>query len=217
MRKVFVGLIRFLVHCLLRIEIRGVENIPPRGGALVAANHPSLADGILLYLASPRPLRFLVGAEVCKGPVAWLVRWFRAIPVDRRGGDNGRALAQAREALTQGEVIGIFPEGKLNGGGPLHPFKKGVAVLALTTGVPVVPCGFVGTEKVLPKGSSWPRAAEVEIFFGPTIAALPERSQVPDRELDQWLDNLHTKVSALAGMETGLAKRKRGWLASLHP
>lgn len=136
-----------LVRLLFRIEVSGTEHLPKSGGCLVASNHLSLADGVILAAVLPRRTKFMVFKAYCDMPIvghglhAWGV-----IPVDARMG--ARNLLAAVETATAeakaGGVVGIFPEGKLSRSGVLDSFKPGIERIAANAGVPIVPCAISG-------------------------------------------------------------------------
>jgi 1-acyl-sn-glycerol-3-phosphate acyltransferase len=155
----------------LRIRIEGAENAPISGGVLLAANHVSFLDSLVLMYSLPRQV-------TCLGKVEYLSSWhtrqlFPAagmIPVDRSGRGVARSLGVAADRLRSGEIVGIFPEGTRSRDGSLHRGHSGVAHLALRSGAPIVPVGIVGTDAALPIGSSRPRrGAVITIRFGSPI------------------------------------------------
>lgn len=184
-------LLRPLVFAWLRPRLEGLRRIPESGAALLAGAHPSVLDGLVLGLASPRPVRFLVAGELFRHPlIGAVLRWAGCIPVDRSGGRNGDALAAARQALRQGEVVGIFPEGRTNAGGPLLDLRPGVALLALGTGAPVVPFGMAGTERSLPPGGRL-HPGPVALCFGrPLDLGREPRDPIPAPRLEEALQRL---------------------------
>ena len=139
-----------------RIRRIGSQHIPRRGPVLLAVNHVSLLDPlIVLWLGecTRRKIRFLAMAELWKNPV---LRFFldgtRQIPVARASLDAVTSLRPAEEALAAGECVCIFPEGVISDDLELTPGKTGVARLAQTTGVPVTPVALWGTQRVHAKG-----------------------------------------------------------------
>lgn len=114
--------------------------LPDSGGALVASNHISGLDPFLLIASSPRPLRFLIAREQYERfGLSWLFRLAGCIPVDREGRPE-RALREALNALEQGEVVAVFPHGKIHlDSDPPRKLKGGVARLAHRTGSPIFP------------------------------------------------------------------------------
>lgn len=128
--------------------------VPEEGPALVAANHVSGLDPLLLLASSPRPLRFLIAREEYERPgLSWLFRAVGCIPVDRSARPE-QALRAALRALTAGEVVALFPHGRIHlDGAPLRPLKPGVVWLAQRAGCPVLPArieGVRGEGRVLP-------------------------------------------------------------------
>jgi 1-acyl-sn-glycerol-3-phosphate acyltransferase len=169
-----------------RMRVEGREHIPPTGPLVVASNHLSFVDSMVIAIASGRNVHFLAKAEYFtgRGPRGRLVAWFNratgTIPVDR---SDPRAAAEslrlAEEVLSAGEPFGIYPEGTRSPDGRLHRGRTGVARLAVTTGAPVVPCAVIGTDRVQPPGSNVFRPAKVVVRFGPPIdvAVLAESHQ----------------------------------------
>lgn len=163
----------FLVAAFNRMWFRlRVEGRPPSTGAFVlAANHGSYVDPVVLGSALRRRVAFLMTEVVWRQPgVHWFCRWNRAIPVAVRGG-NRDALRAARSVLQQGRVVGIFPEGGLSRDGRPMLGNAGAVSLVLTEGVPIVPVGIVGAAAAMPPGSSWPRPRRITIRFGAPITA----------------------------------------------
>jgi len=147
-----------------------VEGAPPENGAYVlAANHGSYLDPIVLGAAIRRRIAFLMTEVVWRRPaMQWFYRWNRAIPVATRGG-NRDALRAARAVLQQGRVVGIFPEGGLSRDGLPMLGNPGAMSLVLDDGVPIVPVGIVGASVALPPGARWPRPRRITIRFGEPI------------------------------------------------
>lgn len=138
------GLNRILCRRFHRLN-HDVLNLPAAGGVLVASNHVSGLDPLLLLAASPRPLRFLIAREQYE---RWWLRWlFRAvgcIPVERTRNPRA-ALYAAREALERGEVVALFPHGRIHlDHHPPTPLKRGIVLLARMTGAPILPVRVEG-------------------------------------------------------------------------
>ena len=165
----FWGVTGLLLRFWFRLRIEGR---PPAAGAYVlAANHTSFVDPIVLGAAVRRRIAYLMTEVVYRQPgVRWFCRWNRAIPLSTRGG-NRDALRAARDVLQQGRVVGIFPEGGLSRDGLLLLGSPGAVSLVLNAGVPIVPVGIVGANLALPPGKSWPRCRRVTVRFGAPIHA----------------------------------------------
>jgi 1-acyl-sn-glycerol-3-phosphate acyltransferase len=150
-----------------RLRREGIENIPADGPVIVAGNHVSYLDPAVLGSACPRPVRFLISAQVWQHrSMNWFYRGMRSIPVDRSGGPTRAAIRAALAALEDGEVVGIFPEGGRTKPGHVDPALIGVGLIARLSGVPVIPVGIVGTERSMPVGAGFPRPAKVVVRFG---------------------------------------------------
>jgi 1-acyl-sn-glycerol-3-phosphate acyltransferase len=127
-------LLRFMAfvvsRCIYRFRITGDENIPTRGAALLACNHVSLVDPVLLMSASPRPICFVMDHRIFRMPVLGsLFRLAKAIPIAPRAEDPGlydAAFAAASKVLREGDLLAIFPEGGLTRNGELQVFKGGL-------------------------------------------------------------------------------------------
>ncbi|WP_424214956.1 lysophospholipid acyltransferase family protein [Streptomyces sp. BI20] len=163
-----------LLRLLFRPRIEGLEHVPASGAAIVAGNHLSFADHFLMPAILPRRITFLAKAEYFTGPGVkgrLTASFFRAagqIPVDRSGRAAGQAaLREGLGVLARGELLGIYPEGTRSHDGRLYKGKVGVAAMALTAGVVVVPCAMVGTFELQPPGRRLPRLGRrVTIRFG---------------------------------------------------
>jgi 1-acyl-sn-glycerol-3-phosphate acyltransferase len=145
-----------IFRLLWRVDVEGREHIPKHGAVVLAPNHVSFCDSLFVPLVLRRRVTFVAKAEYFD---SWKTSWFfRAagqIPMRRDGGSaSERALATAREVLTSGGILGIYPEGTRSPDGRLYRGHTGVARLALGCGVPVVPVGLVGTTDVQPRGSN---------------------------------------------------------------
>jgi 1-acyl-sn-glycerol-3-phosphate acyltransferase len=140
-------LLRFIAWVLTRLiyrfEVRGEQNIPTQGAAILVCNHVSFIDAVLLMAASPRPIRFIMDHQIFKIPVlGFLFKLAKAIPIASVRADPAtyeQAFAQARRVLSEGELLCIFPEGGITHNGELGEFKGGVMKLLETHPVPVVP------------------------------------------------------------------------------
>lgn len=153
-----------------RLESRGREHVPRRGPVLLVANHSSALDPPLVGGACPRQLSFLAKAELFDIPVfGRLIRALNARPLRREGADAA-ALRTALRLLGEGAALLVFPEGTRGPEGTLREPKPGAAMLAVLSGVPVVPVFISGTGRALPRGARLPRPAKVKVTFGPPVA-----------------------------------------------
>ena len=196
-----------IFHLLFRVRIEGREHVPSSGPAVVAANHQSFCDSLVIPLVVRRRVTFLAKAEYFDAKrTAWLFRALGQIPIHRQGGDaSARALATAREVLGQGNLISLYPEGTRSIDGNVHRGRTGVARLALECGVPVVPVGISGTDRIQPVGSRWFRPFKsVRVSFGPPMTfespALvdAETGRTSNELLRRFTDELMAEIARLA-------------------
>ncbi|MEY3999747.1 MAG: hypothetical protein RLZZ626_102 [Actinomycetota bacterium] len=162
-----------LLRLLFRPWVRGMENIPTNGAAILASNHLSFSDSIFLPLQSRRPVVFLAKSEYFtgKGLKGALTRWFfkgtGQLPIDRSGGKASEAsLNTGLQVLASGQVLGIYPEGTRSPDGRLYRGRTGIARMVLEAKVPVIPVAMIDTEKVQPIGRKLPRIRRVGIIVG---------------------------------------------------
>jgi 1-acyl-sn-glycerol-3-phosphate acyltransferase len=138
----------------LKFDIRGTENVPRKGGALLVSNHIGYLDFVfcgLTTLPSKRLVRFMAKESVFRHKVSGpLMRAMKHIPVDRSEGMH--AYAHALDALRGGEIIGVFPEATISQSFTLKSFKSGAARLAMEAGVPLLPMALWGTQRLWTKG-----------------------------------------------------------------
>ncbi|MFY9341953.1 MAG: lysophospholipid acyltransferase family protein [Planctomycetota bacterium] len=144
---------------------------PPPGPCVLAANHTSFLDPLVLGAVAPRRLVYLMTEVVWRSRgFHWFYRWQRAIPLSVRGG-NREALRAAREVLQQGRTLGIFPEGGLSRDGLPMLGNPGVVALVLHANAPVVPVGILGAHDAMPPGAAFPRPRPITVRFGQPIPA----------------------------------------------
>ena len=174
--------IRIVVGAMCHARLIGGERIPLRGAAIVAANHTSLADPVVLQAYLPRRLTFLM---TDKFHHIAAVRWFArvwCVVVVKRAGVNRDAMRGAIDALARGEAVGIFPEGGLSRDGKVHDALPGIALLAQRTGVPVVSVGLAGIERLLPPDTWTFGRAPIAMVVGEPVCPQGEsRDELADR------------------------------------
>jgi 1-acyl-sn-glycerol-3-phosphate acyltransferase len=145
-RNFLRALARFLFWLLARVQIEGLDLYPREGGALVVSNHLGDPDFVLGVAFAPRPMEFMVKSELYDYPLLGAILRAYGVIWVHRGQPDRRALRAAHEALMQGRVIGIAPEGRESLTGALEEGTHGAAYLALKADVPVVPVTFTGSE-----------------------------------------------------------------------
>lgn len=169
----FAELVMRLINRHLVRRITGLEHVPLEGGFIAVANHLGFADGIVLAALLDnwrrQPVHFISYSELFTNPiVGWTLRTGEGIYLDRSSKDGiERALKDAEDYITQrGHGVGIFPEAHMARPEKMRRGRPGAALLAMRTGAPVLPCGLVGFERVMP----WDRYRNRMRF------ALPRRS-----------------------------------------
>ena len=137
-----------LIHSVYRLRKSGLENIPEEGPALITCNHVSFVDALVIAAACPRPIRFVMDHNIFKVPVlSFVFRTGRAIPIASAKQDPAlleKAYDEIAGALRAGELVAIFPEGRITDTGEMYPFRGGVLRIVLRTPVPVVPMALSG-------------------------------------------------------------------------
>jgi 1-acyl-sn-glycerol-3-phosphate acyltransferase len=157
-----------LLRRLFDLRVAGVERLPASGPFIVAANHHNYVDGVVLGVALPRPIAFVVMPRVYHAsPLHPLFhRWVGSIPVSLERPDPG-AIRRVLRVLESGRVIGIFPEGPFSREGRLVSGQPGVAMIALRSGMPVVPAAIEGTyEALVGRRFYVPRRHPLSVRFG---------------------------------------------------
>jgi 1-acyl-sn-glycerol-3-phosphate acyltransferase len=177
------------LRLLYRLRFVDTENLPRSGPFVVSGNHVSYLDPVLLALSTFRPISYMAKTELFEGArwFAWLLRHLRAFRVRRDRADR-EALVEAKRRLDAGGIVGIFPEGTRTDG-RLGEAHGGAALVALRSGVPIVPVGIVGTGDALPRDARRVRLARVTIAFG-----------APMHPQDAPAGSRRERVEALTGM-----------------
>lgn len=154
--RVMRAIVSVPVYLYFRIKKYGVHNIPKKGACIICCNHTSISDILFLGVLCPRQIHFMAKDELFKNKLlAWLFTKLGAFSVNRRTGDKG-AINRAEEILSEGKILGIFPEGTRHPGEAPHKAKPGAAMLALTTKAPILPSAVYreeGKVKFLQKAS----------------------------------------------------------------
>jgi 1-acyl-sn-glycerol-3-phosphate acyltransferase len=174
------SVVSFLFRMIWRPRITGLENVPRTGPVIIASNHLSFIDSVVLPLVLPRRVRFLAKAEYFEGTglrgraMALFFRLVDAVPVRRDGQrDSVSALRAALDVLREGVAFGIYPEGTRSRDGRLYRGRTGVGWLALTSGALVVPVALTGTDMIQPIGRRVPRVRPLRVCFGVPIDPTP--------------------------------------------
>jgi 1-acyl-sn-glycerol-3-phosphate acyltransferase len=179
--RVVRRVISAVFRLIFRPVVEGLEHVPGTGPVILAGNHLSFIDSVVIPLVVPRRVTFLAKAEYFTGPGlrGWAMKVFftgiGAVPVQRGGtrDETTAALEAATGVLEEGGAFGIYPEGTRSLDGRLYRFRTGVAWLGLATRAPIVPVGIQGTDRVLPVGARLPRPHRISVRFAPLIETAP--------------------------------------------
>ena len=164
------GLVAIVSFIFYPCRVIGRENVPRKGGFILASNHESNIDPMLLPVACPRQMRFMAKDSLFKNPVlGWIIRTGGGFPV-RRGRVDRAALSEFLHQLEIGYPVLIFPQGTRGGEKP----QAGVGFLAVKSGKPVLPAFLEDTDKALPPGKTIPRRHPVRVIFGTPMTFGPD-------------------------------------------
>ncbi|MFC4587732.1 lysophospholipid acyltransferase family protein [Sphaerisporangium corydalis] len=191
-----------VLRLLWRPEVTGSANVPRAGAAILASNHLSILDSVFLPLMLPRQVTFVAKAEYFTGNrlTAMFMRGTGQVAIDRESAGAAQAMLDAAlGVLTSGELFGIYPEGTRSPDGRLYRGKIGVAWLALTAGVPVIPVAMVNTERVLPPGATLPRIAKIGVRIGEPMRFTGDPARAKDRRA--VTDEVMNAIQKLSGQE----------------
>jgi 1-acyl-sn-glycerol-3-phosphate acyltransferase len=207
-RPVAYAFVEALFRVAFTYDCIGETHVPEKGPAVVAANHPSYLDPILLSLQVWRPIRFMAHHALFKVPLLGPVLGaFGAFPVDTRRGHGREAYARARALVEAGEVVGIFPEGRRSRAGWMESsLRAGAARLAFETGAPLVPATITGAFRAWPHFRALPTPARVRVRFHEPIDPAPFRALPEEEALAGLLAELRRRVerSLLPGVKADL-------------
>lgn len=198
-----------LTQVVFRPWVKGLDNIPEEGGAILASNHLSVSDSIFMPAQLARQVHFLAKKEYFtgKGVKGFITRKFfeatNQLPMDRSGGSASLASLQSGlEVLQDGHLLGIYPEGTRSPDGRLYRGKLGVAKLALAAQVPVIPIAMIGTDKVQPIGRTIPNIRRVGMIFGQPMDFSEYYGKVGDRSVERLVtDQVMEAIRRLSGQE----------------
>jgi 1-acyl-sn-glycerol-3-phosphate acyltransferase len=165
-----------LLRLVFRPWVEGEDNVPSEGPAILASNHLSFSDSFFMPLVIERRVTFLAKSDYFHGRgikgrlTTVFFKGVGQLPIDRSGGRASEAaVATGLRVLSEGRLLGIYPEGTRSPDGRLYRGKTGVARMALEAKVPVIPVAMIGTDKVQPIGRKLPRLGRVGVRFGKPI------------------------------------------------
>jgi 1-acyl-sn-glycerol-3-phosphate acyltransferase len=194
------------------VVVEGQENVPDEPGVIVASNHLSIADPLLVCLTVEqlvrRRVRYMAKGEAFDWPLLGpLMAAYGGFGV-RRGRPDREAYRMAREVLAAGDWLGLAPEGTRSRTGVLGEPKQGVALLAYRTGAPILPVGISGTERLWPIGARFPRpGTTVTLRFGTAVRRAPAGDEARGADRDRVKDSTDDLMRRIAQL---LPEQHRG-------
>ncbi|SDK05796.1 1-acyl-sn-glycerol-3-phosphate acyltransferase [Cryobacterium psychrotolerans] len=202
------GIMAPIARLVFRPHITGRENIPETGRVILASNHLSFIDSLVIPLTAPRPVQFLAKSTYFTGTGfrGWISRTFftaiGAVGVERGAGQAAQdALDAGRRILESDSAFAIYPEGTRSLDGRLYRGRTGVAWLALTTNSVVVPVGLIGTQEIQPVGARLPRIRRVTVKFGEPIDVSRHGTADSGRARRRATDEIMAAIHDLTGQE----------------
>lgn len=187
-----------IIRLLTRMRVEGRENLPKTGAYVLAPIHRSYVDTPIAAGVSRRRLRFMGKDSMWKKRwSAWLLSSVGGFPVTRGKADI-EALRRAVNLLKAGEPLVLFPEGERKSGPVVQPLFEGAAFVAARCGVPIIPVGIGGSERVMPKGAKMIYPRKVWVIIGtPIYPVVGESGRAPRTEVKRMTEQLHFDLQAL--------------------
>ncbi|PPF14416.1 1-acyl-sn-glycerol-3-phosphate acyltransferase [Rathayibacter rathayi] len=198
-----------LLKTIFRPWVVGADRIPPSGGVILASNHLSFIDSVILPLVIERNMVFLAKSDYFtgKGLKGWATKTFFTatgmLPIDRSGGKASEAsLNTGLRVLAGGHALGIYPEGTRSPDGRMYRGRTGVARMVLEGRVPVIPVAMIDTARIMPIGKRLPKLGRIGIVFGEPL----DFSRFEGMEGDRFIlrsitDEIMYELLALSGQE----------------
>jgi 1-acyl-sn-glycerol-3-phosphate acyltransferase len=195
-----------LFHSWFRLQTHGVEKAPRKGPLIVASNHVSGLDPIIIGAALRQRVFFLARETLLRGFGGWIMRVWGARPIRRDSADRN-AIGVALGFLSAGRTVVMFPEGTRSRDGKVQPVRPGVGMIAVRADCPILPVYIRGAERILPRGKLFPRPGSLRFLAGPLIrpASIPEGDSPRERydeiakRVHQALLDLERKTADLDG------------------
>lgn len=205
------AIIGFVSRLLWRARIQGIEHLPRTGPFIVVANHCSNLDPLMMGWATGhqigRVVHFMAKIEMRGWPIIGWLATQSGVYFVRRGEGDRAAQRFSLETLAAGEPIAMFPEGTRSRNGRLKDGKGGAALIAMRSGAPLVPAAVIGTHRIFPGRSRWPRLTRVAIHFGePFVLSHQPVGRLDRAELAQGTERIMSAIEALLPPEQRRAR-----------
>jgi 1-acyl-sn-glycerol-3-phosphate acyltransferase len=186
-----------LAKTAFRLRIEGREHEPARGPFVVAANHSSAIDPPLVGTSLHHRAAYMAKHELFAVPILGpLLRSIGVFPV-RRGQPDRKAIRTSLDVLTRGGVLVMFPEGTRSPDGRLQSPEAGAAMIALRTGVAVLPVAVISSHRILPKGARWPKFQQVTVRMGPPLTVPRVEGRLDHQILEEWGTHIIVAIERL--------------------
>jgi 1-acyl-sn-glycerol-3-phosphate acyltransferase len=170
--RIFYEILAFFIRLILRLngglEVRGIENIPLKGGALIASNHISYIDPPMIGAITPRMATFMARKGLFDVPVISFILNQFAFPVDREK-PRPSTMKEAVKRLKGGALLVMFPEGRRSETGQLMEAKRGAGMIVSLSKAPIIPVYVHNTDKILPVDAKWLKRGKVTVVFDKPI------------------------------------------------
>jgi 1-acyl-sn-glycerol-3-phosphate acyltransferase len=193
------GCVLLFCKIMFRVSWEGAEHVPPSGAYVLAPVHRSNMDILVACIVTKRRIRYMGKDSLWKKqPWRWLLSALGGFPVTRGTADR-EALLRCIDVLKNGEPLVLYPEGERKNGPIVQPLFDGAAYVASKAGVPIVPVGIGGTEKVNPRGQKGIKPGKVHLIVGPPIPppVAGENGRVSRQALSAVSERLHDELQKL--------------------
>ena len=180
-----------LLNIIVRLRVRGLANVPKQGAFIIASNHLAWTDIPFIPLYLRRKVVYMAKEEYYMSRLAWLVRFMGAFPVKRGEGDR-QALRAGEEQLKKGNILVIFPEGTRSRSRTMAKAHSGMGMIALRSGVPVVPVAIWGSEKAFKKFRPL-----VTISYGEPMLLKPKGKKITREDIDEATEQVMRKIAEM--------------------
>jgi 1-acyl-sn-glycerol-3-phosphate acyltransferase len=181
----------FAFHITSRVRLRGLNNVPKSGAFIIAANHLSWTDIPLIPMHLQRKVVYMAKEEYFHSKLTWLVRFLGSFPVKRGEGDR-QALRVAEDQLKKGNILSIFPEGTRSRTKSMAKAHAGMGMIALRSGVPVVPVAIWGSEFALKKPGT-----PITISYGQPMVLTPKGKKMTREDIDEATEMVMRKIAEM--------------------
>src|SRR6266436_1321128 len=185
------AVVLLVITLTARVRFHGRENVSAKGPFIIAANHLSWTDIPLIPLPIGRRVVYMAKEEYFKSKWAWLVRFLGAFPV-KRGEADRQALRAGEKQLKEGRILVMFPEGTRSRTRTLAAAHPGMGMIALRTGVPVVPVAIAGSQNLLKKFG-----ARVTVTYGEPMIFKPKGSKMTREDIDNVTEQVMQKIASM--------------------